>query len=84
MRSDPNCFSFQEMFPGGFTPQFGGDLSDYAAVAGLRGSAGERLHWDASVGYGYNRVDFFISNTVNASFGPGNADDVRPWLVHSG
>jgi len=28
------------------------------------------LHWDASVGYGYNRVDFFISNTVNASLGP--------------
>ena len=27
VRSDPNCFSFQEMFPGGFTPQFGGDLS---------------------------------------------------------
>ena len=22
--ADPNCFSFQEMFPGGFTPQFGG------------------------------------------------------------
>ena len=24
--ADPNCFSFQEMFPGGFTPQFGGDV----------------------------------------------------------
>lgn len=68
--ANPNCFSFQEMFPGGFTPQFGGDLQDYAAVAGVRGTAGERLHWDVSAGYGYNRVDFFISNTVNASFGP--------------
>ena len=68
--SDPNCFSFQEMFPGGFTPQFGGDLTDYAAVVGLRGTAGERLNWDVSAGYGNNRVDFFISNTVNASFGP--------------
>ena len=78
VRSDPNCFSFQEMFPGGFTPQFGGDLSDYAAVAGLRGSAGERLHWDASVGYGYNRVDFFISNTVNASLGPATPTTFDP------
>jgi iron complex outermembrane recepter protein len=69
VRSDPNCFSFQEMFPGGFTPQFGGDLTDYSAVAGLRGDAGQ-LSWDASVGYGRNRVDFFISNTVNASLGP--------------
>ena len=70
VRSDPNCFSFQEIFPGGFTPQFGGDLRDYAAVAGLRGTAGERVNWDVSAGYGNNRVDFFISNTVNASFGP--------------
>ena len=58
------------MFPGGFTPQFGGDLKDYAAVAGLRGTVGERINWDASAGYGYNRVDFFINNTVNASLGP--------------
>jgi iron complex outermembrane receptor protein len=70
VRADPNCFSFQEMFPGGFTPQFGGDLKDYSAVAGLRGTVGERLSWDMSAGYGYNRVDFFISNTVNASLGP--------------
>jgi iron complex outermembrane recepter protein len=70
VRSDPNCFSFQEMFPGGFTPQFGGDVQDYSALGGIRGTVGERLSWDASVGYGYNRVDFFISNTVNASLGP--------------
>ncbi len=66
--ADPNCFSFQEVFPGGFTPSFGGDLTDYSAVAGLRG--GDRLKWDVSAGYGYNKVDFFISNTVNASLGP--------------
>ena len=58
------------MFPGGFTPSFGGDLQDYAAVAGLRGKVGERVNWDLSAGYGYNRVDFFITNTVNASLGP--------------
>ncbi|HEY5754685.1 MAG TPA: TonB-dependent receptor [Steroidobacter sp.] len=70
VRADPNCFSYQEMFPGGFTPQFGGDVTDYAAVAGLRGTVGERVNWDLSAGYGYNRVDFFITNTVNASLGP--------------
>lgn len=70
VRADPNCFSYQEMFPGGFTPQFGGDVTDYAAVAGLRGTLGERINWDFSAGYGYNRVDFFITNTVNASLGP--------------
>jgi iron complex outermembrane recepter protein len=69
VRADPNCFSFQEIFQGGFTPSFGGDLTDYAALAGLRGSIGQ-LRWDASAGFGSNTVDFFISNTVNASLGP--------------
>lgn len=78
VRSDSNCFSFQEMFPGGFTPSFGGDLQDYAAVAGLRGDIGDRLSWDASAGYGYNRVDFFISNTVNASLGPNTPTTFDP------
>lgn len=68
--NDPNCFSFQEILPGGFTPSFGGELRDYAALAGIRGSVGDALHWDLSAGYGNNRVDFFISNTVNASLGP--------------
>ena len=76
--ADPNCFTFQEIFPGGFTPSFGGDLKDYAAVAGLRGTIGERINWDASVGYGYNRVDFFISNTVNASLGPATPTTFDP------
>lgn len=67
--ADPNCFSFQEMFPGGFTPQFGGDVTDYSALIGLRGESG-KLSWDVSAGYGSNRVDFFIANTVNASYGP--------------
>ncbi len=68
--ADPNCFSYQELFPGGFTPQFGGDVRDYSAVAGLRGKIGSRLSWDASASIGSNEVDFFISNTVNASLGP--------------
>ena len=66
---DPNCFSFQELFPGGFTPNFGGDALDASAVAGLKGTAGA-LGWDASVGWGRNHADFFIYNTVNASLGP--------------
>ena len=30
--ADPNCFSFQERFPGGFTPRFGGDVLDASSV----------------------------------------------------
>ena len=68
--ADDNCFSFQEIFPGGFTPQFGGDLEDYSIVGGVKGETDGGWYWDASVSYGYNDVDFFISNTVNASLGP--------------
>ena len=31
------CFTFTEMFPGGFTPRFGGNLVDTSGVAGFRG-----------------------------------------------
>ncbi len=78
--ADPNCFSFQELFPGGFTPQFGGNVRDYSAVAGVRGLIGDRLSWDASAGLGSNEVDFFISNTVNASLGPDSPTLFDPGL----
>ncbi len=67
---DPNCFSYQELFPGGFTPNFGGDSEDMSIVAGLRGATSGGLGWDLSVSTGENAVDHFISNTVNASLGP--------------
>ncbi len=68
--ADPNCFSFQERFPGGFTPQFGGDVIDASAVAGVRGELAGGLLWDASAGVGSSTADFHIYDTVNASLGP--------------
>jgi iron complex outermembrane receptor protein len=64
------CFSFQEIFPGGFTPRFGGDVSDQSLVGGVRGEMNNGLRWDFSAGVGRNEADFFINNTVNASLGP--------------
>ncbi len=68
--ADPNCFSFQEIFPGGFTPRFGGDVSDTSLTAGVRGETDKGLRWDFSGTTARNNVDFFIRNTVNASLGP--------------
>ena len=68
--ADPSCFSFQERFPGGFTPQFGGDVIDASAVVGLRGELAGGLLWDASAGVGSSTADFRIRDTVNASLGP--------------
>ncbi len=67
---DPNCFSFQERFPGGFTPRFGGVAEDASVVGGLRGQLAGGVLWDASVTAGANTADFSIRNTVNASLGP--------------
>jgi iron complex outermembrane receptor protein len=72
------CFSFQELFPGGFTPRFGGDVSDQSLVAGVRGEMDNGLRWDFSAGYGRNEVDFFIRNTVNASLGPATPTSFDP------
>ena len=67
---DPNCFSFQEMFRGGFTPQFGGDVLDASMVAGVKGQTDGGIFWDASTSWGRSLADFFIYNTVNAALGP--------------
>ena len=79
VRSDPNCFAFQEMFPGGFTPNFGGDVFDASAVAGLRGTSGS-LEWDASVGWGTHKADYFMMNTINASLGPETPTNFKPGI----
>ena len=69
VEANPNCFTFYSRFPGGFTPQFGGDLIDYSWVSGLRGFLNNGLTWDASVNIGTSDVDQFIFDTVNASVG---------------
>ena len=86
--SNPNCFTFHEPFagsangmPGGFTPQFGGDLVDASVVTGIRGLMFANLDWDASVSWGRNTVDTFIFDTVNASMGPDSPTSFRPNLL---
>ena len=69
VEADPNCFTLRTRFPGGFTPQFGGDLVDSSIVAGVRGYLDSGMTWDLSVNVGSSEVDQFIYNTVNASLG---------------
>ena len=86
--NDPNCFTFHKPFvgapnglPGGFTPQFGGDVFDASVVSGLRGLMFANLNWDLSVNWGRNTVDTFIFDTVNASMGPQSPTSFRPNLL---
>ena len=78
--ANPNCFTFRELAPGGFTPQFGGEVSDASVVAGLRRTAESGLTWDASASYGMHESDFFFLNTVNASLGLDTPREFDPGL----
>ena len=76
--ADANCFSFVELFPGGFTPRFGGDLEDTSLVLGFRGEFENGLRYDVSYTYGQHESQFRIRNTVNASLGPNTPTSFRP------
>ena len=81
--ADPNLFTFQEMFPGGFTPRFGAETVDSSVLIGIKGTALEStlpsgLGWDLSGYFGRHHADFFIFNTVNASLGPDTPTDFNP------
>ena len=78
--ADPHCFSFQELLPGGFTPRFGGVISDMSAVGGVRRVAAGGFTWDASASWGAHESDFFLLDTINASFGPDTPRDFDPGL----
>ena len=76
--SDPNLFTFQELFPGGFTPRFGANTQDASLLVGLKGTLAADLGWDVSTSYGRHASDFFIRNTVNASLGPDTPTEFDP------
>ncbi|MBX7528374.1 TonB-dependent receptor plug domain-containing protein [Qipengyuania vesicularis] len=75
---DSNCFSFVELFPGGFTPRFGGDVEDYSIATGIRGQLFGGLDFDLSYRHGRNKTSFTIRNTVNASLGPNTPTQFSP------
>ena len=75
LRADADCFAFAEILPGGFTPLFGANITDRSAAGGLRGALDNGLAYDLSASWGQNELDYYINNTVNASFGPDTLRD---------
>lgn len=76
--NNPDCFSFNELFPGGFTPRFGGKIQDASLVVGTKGEFGDEINYDVSAYVGMNEVDFSIRNTVNPSLGPDTPTSFKP------
>ncbi|PKB19155.1 iron complex outermembrane receptor protein [Novosphingobium kunmingense] len=78
VKASANCFSFVEMFPGGFTPRFGGTVRDWSAATGVKGKLFGGLDFDLSYRHGDNKSTFSIRNTINASLGPNTPTTFSP------
>lgn len=63
-------WDLRSVYPGGFTPRFGSKQDDYSTVIGLRGELTPTFAWDLSGSYGYNKISYFLHETINASLGP--------------
>ncbi|WP_198161855.1 TonB-dependent receptor plug domain-containing protein [Sphingomonas sp. TDK1] len=57
------------LFPNGFTPRFRSTNVDVSALAGYKGERAG-VSYDLSLGYGQNRIKYYLSDTFNPSLGP--------------
>lgn len=57
------------MFPGGYSPLFGADITDMAFVAGARGEINSTFTWNLRGRYGENEVDYNLVGSINPSIG---------------
>ena len=72
-----HCFSFFSSLPGGFTPKFGGIVTDASLAGGVKGELASGWNYDLSSSYGRSEVDFYIKNTINASMGSATPRDFK-------
>ena len=58
-----------QIYPLGYLPLIEPRIADQALTAGVRGQAGAWFY-DASAGYGRNKMDFYVRHSLNVSLGP--------------
>ena len=73
MVADPNCFSMNQIFPGGYTPAFGGNITDTSLAIGTKGEIKggflAEVLYDLSGSVGRSESSFNLKNTLNPSLG---------------
>ena len=71
--NNDNCFAFNELFPGGYTPRFTGEINDVSLVMGTKGEIKSGFlkdaFYDVSGTVGRNKSTYTLANTVNPSLG---------------
>jgi iron complex outermembrane receptor protein len=65
-------------FPGGYNPDFGASISDFAVVAGIRGDFGSDGTWDVSARSASSEADYTLSETINPSLGRLSPTSFKP------
>lgn len=73
MVADPNCFSMNQIFPGGYTPAFGGNITDTSLAIGTKGEFKTgflaEVMYDISGTVGRSESTFNLKNSLNPSLG---------------
>ncbi len=77
-RADGSLYSPLEIFPGGFTPRFEGEVEDVGGLIGVRGETDGGFTWDLSGRFGSDEIDYRLFNTINPSYGPDTPTDFKP------
>lgn len=76
--ADGSIYNPLEKFPGGFTPRFSGDITDYSFVGGLEGEFASGMTYDFSGRFGSNEISYTLENTINPSMGPDSPTSFKP------
>jgi iron complex outermembrane receptor protein len=77
-QEDGSIYSPLEKFPGGFTPRFFGDITDYSIVSGLEGEFANGMTYDFSGRFGSNKIEYTLKNTINPSMGADSPTEFKP------
>jgi iron complex outermembrane receptor protein len=71
--NNDNCWAFNQLFPGGYTPQFTGVINDVSLTMGTKGEIKggflDEAYYDISGSVGRNKSTYTLANTVNPSLG---------------
>jgi iron complex outermembrane receptor protein len=66
------------LFPGGYNPDFGADITDFGAALGLRGELTDTLTWDVHGRYAESEVDYDLKSSINPSLGRLSPTSFKP------
>ncbi|MDE0981801.1 MAG: TonB-dependent receptor, partial [Gammaproteobacteria bacterium] len=75
---DGGIYNPLEKYPGGFTPRFFGEVSDFSLLGGIRGSFDNGLNYDFSGRTGESEIRYTLANTINPSQGRASQKSFKP------